>query len=132
MLRAKRRNRKAALCFLKKTMKGYGNPDAIVTDRLGSYKAAMKVMGNEERRETAKRVNNRAENSHLPFRRRERAMLRFMQMRSLQKFTSAHSSVHNQFNHQRNTECGTRFKDLRHAALMSGVNFSLTEPRVRD
>jgi len=114
----KRRDRKAALRFLKKAMKRYGNPEVIVTDRLASYRAAMKVIGNEDRQETARWANNRAENSHLPFRRRERAMLRFRRMRSLQKFVSVHSSVHNHFNHQRNVERRTRFKDLRHAALL--------------
>jgi putative transposase len=114
----KRRDRKAALRFLKKAMKRYGNPEVIVTDRLASYHAAMKVIGNQDRQETARWANNRAENSHLPFRRRERAMLRFRQMRSLQKFVSVHSSVHNHINHQRNIERRTRFKDLRHAALV--------------
>ncbi len=114
----KRRDRKAALRFLKKAMKRYGNPEVVVTDRLASYRAAMKVIGSEDRQEVGRHKNNRAENSHLPFRRRERAMLRFRQMRSLQKFVSVHSSVHNHFNHQRNIERRTRFKDLRTAALL--------------
>lgn len=78
----------------------------------------MKVIGSEDRQEVGRHRNNRAENSHLPFRRRERAMLRFRQMRSLQKFVSVHSSVHNHFNHQKNIERRTRFKALRHAALL--------------
>lgn len=114
----KRRDRKAALRFLKKAMKRHGSPKVIVTDRLASYRAAMKVIGNEDKQETARWANNRAENSHQPFRRRERAMLRFRQMRSLQKFASVHSSVHNHFNHQRNIERRTRFKDLRNTALV--------------
>lgn len=113
----KRRDRKSALRFLKKAMKRYGNPGVVVTDRLASYRAAMKVIGSDGRQEVGRHLNNRLENSHLPFRRRERAMLRFRQMRSLQKFASVHSSVHNHFNHQRNIERRTRFKDLRHAAL---------------
>lgn len=113
----KRRNRKAALKYLKRAMKRYGNPEVIVMDRLASYRATMEVIGNEERQETARWVNNRAENSHLPFRRRERAMLRFRHMSSLQKFVTVHSSVHNHFNHQRNIEHQTRFKDLRNTAL---------------
>ena len=78
----------------------------------------MKVIGNQDRPEVGCHLNNLVENSHLPFRRRERAMLRFRQMRSLQKFISVHSSVHNHFNHQRNIERKTRFKDLRSAALL--------------
>ncbi|WP_254684588.1 IS6 family transposase ISApr5 (plasmid) [Pseudoseohaeicola sp. NH-UV-7] len=91
----KRRDRKAALKFLRKSMKRYGRPEVIVTDKLRSYGAAMKVIGNAERQETSRWMNNRAENSHLPFRRRERAMLRFQRMRSLQKFASVHASVYN-------------------------------------
>jgi putative transposase len=113
----KRRNRKAALKFLKKAMRRNGAPKVITTDRLASYRAAMKVIGNEDKQETARWANNRAENSHLPLRRRERAMLRFRQMSSLQKFVAVHSSVHNHFNHQRNIENRNRFKDLRNVAM---------------
>ena len=79
---SKRRDRKAALKSLKKAMKSYGQPEVVVTDKLRSYGAAMKVIGNADRQETGRWVNNRAENSHLPFRRRERAMLRFRRARS--------------------------------------------------
>ena len=73
----KRRDRKAASKFLKKAMKRHGRPYVIVTDKLRSYGAAMKIIGNTEKQETGRWLNNRAENSHQPFRRRERAMLRF-------------------------------------------------------
>ncbi len=63
----KRRDRKAALKFLRKSMKRYGQPEIIVTDKLRSYGAAMKIIGNIDRQETGRRLNNRAENSHLPF-----------------------------------------------------------------
>ena len=69
----KRRDRKAALKFLRKAMKRYGGPEVVVTDKLRSYGAAMKVVGNADRQETGRWCNNGAENSHLPFRRRERA-----------------------------------------------------------
>ena len=113
----KRRDRKAALKFIRKSMKRYGNPAVIVTDKLRSYGAAMKVIGNASRQETGRRQNNRAENSHLPFRRRERAMLRFRQMRSLQKFVALHSSIHNHFNQERHLYSRTNFKLNRTAAL---------------
>jgi len=113
----KKRDKAAALKFLRKAMKRYGNPEVVVTDGCPSYRAAMKTIGNERRQETGRHLNNRAENSHQPFRRRERAMSRFRRMRSLQKFASAHSSVHNHFNHQRNIEGRARFKSLRDAAL---------------
>ncbi|MBY9068206.1 IS6 family transposase [Hyphomonas sp. WL0036] len=113
----KKRDKDAALKFLRKAMKRYGNPQVVVTDKLRSYGAAMKEIGNANRREIGRHLNNRAENSHQPFHRRERAMSRFRRMRSLQKFAAAHSSVHNHFNHQRNIEGRARFKSLRDAAL---------------
>ncbi len=79
----KRQDRKSALKFLRKTMKRHGNVDVLVTDKLRSYGAAMKVMGNADKQETGHWLNNRAENSHQPFRRRERAMPRFRRMRTL-------------------------------------------------
>ena len=87
----KRRDRKAALKFLRKTMKRIGPPHVIVTDLLRSYGAAMKVIGNADRQETGRWLNNRAENSHLPFRRRERAMSRLRKMQTPQKFVAVHS-----------------------------------------
>ncbi|MBE9064967.1 IS6 family transposase [cf. Phormidesmis sp. LEGE 11477] len=113
----KRRDRHAALKFLRKAMKRYSNPEVIVTDRLRSYRAAMKVIGNEDKQDVGRWLNNRAENSHLPFRRRERAMLRFRRMRSLQLFASVHSSVHNHFNLERHLNQRDRFKENRQNAL---------------
>ena len=60
----KRRDRKAALKFLRKTMKRHGNPHSLVTDKLRSYGAAMKVVGNADKQEAGRWLNNRAENSH--------------------------------------------------------------------
>ena len=98
-------------------MKRHGQPEVLVTDKLRSYGAAMKVIGNADRQETGRWLNNRAENSHLPFRRRERAMLRFRQMRSLQKFVAIHGSVHNHFNQERHLYSRDNFKLNRAAAL---------------
>ena len=79
----KARDKKAALKFLKKAMRKHGRPDVIVTDRLRSYRAALKEIGAAKRQETGRWLNDRAENLHLPFRRRERAMLRFRRIRTL-------------------------------------------------
>ncbi|WP_422026705.1 IS6 family transposase [Roseovarius sp.] len=113
----KRRDRKAALKFLKKLMKRYGKPDRIVTDKLRSYGAAMKEIGNADRQLTGRWLNNRIENSHLPFRRRERAMSRFRRMRNLQKFAAVHSSIHNLFNSERSLYSRQNFKRNRAVAL---------------
>src|SRR5271166_5477854 len=88
-----KRDKAAALKFLKRIMKKYGRPRNVVTDGLCSYSAAMKEIGNADRQEVGRRLNNRAENSHQPFRRRERAMQRFRSMKTLQKFSSVHAEV---------------------------------------
>jgi transposase-like protein len=72
-----KRDKAAALKLLKRIMKKYGQPRSVVTDGLRSYSAAMRELGNADRHEVGGRLNNRAENSHQPFRRRERAMQRF-------------------------------------------------------
>ncbi|NDW44670.1 IS6 family transposase [Ruegeria sp. PrR005] len=113
----KTRDKKAALKFLKKTMRRHGRPHVLVTDQLRSYGAAMKDIGNADKQETGRWMNNRAENSHLPFRRRERAMLRFRRMRSLQMFASVHASVFNHFNSERSLTSRANFKMNRAAAL---------------
>jgi putative transposase len=115
---SKRRDRKAALDFLKKIMKKYGVPKVIVTDRLRSYHAAMKIIGNETNQKIGRWKNNRCENSHLPFRRREYAMLKFRRMRSLQKFVAIHSSVFNHFNKERHLNSRVTYKIQREAALV--------------
>ena len=109
--------RLTTLRFLKKAMKRYGNPLEVVTDRLRSYRAAMKEIGNEARQSTGRWLNNRAENSHQPFRRRERAMAKFRNAKSLQKFASIHSSLHNHFNQERHHYNRQVFKLKRSIAL---------------
>ena len=113
----KLRDRKAALAFLKKAMKRYGRPKEIVTDRLRSYRAAMRDLGIEQRQVCGRWFNNRAENSHQPFRRREGVMARFRDIRTLQKFASVQASIHNHFNHERHLTKRATFKENRSAAL---------------
>ena len=88
-----------------------------MTDKLRSYGATLKEIGAGDRQETGRWLNNRAENSHLPFRRRERAMLRFRRMRSLQKFASVHAFVSNHFNSERSLYSRASFKHNRTEAL---------------
>lgn len=119
----KKRDKSAALVFLKKALKRHGRAEEIVTDGLRSYPAAMRELGNLDRREVGRWLNNRAENSHLPFRRRERAMLRFRQMKSLQKFASVHANVHNHFNLERHLIGRETYKNRRSAALAEWQSF---------
>ena len=94
----KTRDKDAALTFMKKALKRHGAPEKITTDGLRSYGAAMNKLGNADKQEVGHWANNRVENRHLPFRRRERAMLRFRRMKSLQNFASVHANVNNHFN----------------------------------
>jgi putative transposase len=114
---SKTRDRKAALKFLRKTIRRHGRPHVFVTDKLRSYGAALKDLGLPDDRETGRWLNNRAENSHQPFRRRERAVLRFRRMGSLQKFVAVHSSIHNLFNAERTLSSRDNYKASRTAAL---------------
>jgi putative transposase len=98
---SKKRDRKASLRFPRRTMKRHGRSHIFVTDKLRSYGAALKDLGLPDDRKTGRWLNNRSENSHQPFRRRERARLRFRRMRSLQKFVAVHSSIQNLFNAER-------------------------------
>ncbi len=114
---SRNRDKKAALKFLKKSMKRHGHPEVIVTDKLRSYGAALREIGAGARQETGRWLNNRAENFYLSFRRRERAMLRFRRMQSLQKFAAVHASVSNHFNKERSLASRDIFKQNRTAAL---------------
>ena len=113
----KERDKAAALKFIKKALKRHGSPKVITTDGLRSYGAAMRELGNLDKREVGRWANNRAENSHQPFRRRERAMLRFRRMKTLQAFASVHASFHNHFNQERHLTTRETYKANRSAAL---------------
>lgn len=118
----KTRDKSAALRFMRKALKRHGRPEVIVTDGLRSYSAAMRELGNLGRRAMGRWLNNRAENSHLPFRRRERAMQRFRRMKSLQKFASVHANVLNHFNQERHLVSRQEYKQRRSAALAEWQN----------
>ena len=112
------RDKAAALKFIKKALKRHGRPKAIVTDGLRSYGAAMKALGAPDLQAPVSRWNNnRAENSHLPFRRRERARERFRRMKTLQKFAAVHGTVHNHFNQERHLISRDLYRERRSAAL---------------
>ena len=98
----RRRNTKAATRLLRKLLRNQGvRPTRIVTDRLGSYGAALKLLGLQHLHDVGGRKNNRAECSHVPIRRRERKSQRFRSARNTQKLLSAHGQIYNLFNHRR-------------------------------
>ena len=77
----------------------------------------MNAIGNAAAQTCGQWLNNRAENSHQPFRRRERTMAKFRDARTLQTFVSVHASTHNHFNHERHLNRRYIFKQNRAAAL---------------
>ena len=114
---SKKRNRKIACKILTKLIKKHGKPNEIITDKLASYKAALKQINCQERQNTKRYMNNQVENSHLHFRRRERGMCKFRSMGSLQKFVAIQSAFLNHFNHQRHLEKRQTFKNLRQSSV---------------
>ena len=97
-----RRNTKGALKLMRKLLKKQGfAPAQIVTDKLKSYHKAFRTLRLNAEHIDNKRFNNRAENSHLPVRRRERKMQKFKSPGSAQRFLNIHSATYNSFYLQR-------------------------------
>lgn len=113
-----RRNKRAALKLMRKLLKKQGYiPDKIVTDKLGSYSAALRELRLERLHVTGGRLNNRAEVSHQPTRRLERRMGRFKSPGSMQRFLSSHDAIYNHFNLQRHLISRSNLRHLRARAL---------------
>ncbi|CAN7695656.1 IS6 family transposase [Neorhizobium tomejilense] len=112
-----RRNAKAAKRLMRKLLKGQGrSPRVIITDKLRSYGAAKRdIMPSVEHR-SHKGLNNRAENSHQPIRRRERVMKRFKSAGQLQRFVSIHDPIANLFHIPRHDISSSHHRQLRAAA----------------
>lgn len=113
-----RRNKKAALKLMRKLLKGQGvTPRVMVTDKLRSYDAAKRdIMPGVEHR-SHKGLNNRAENSHLPIRRRERIMMRFKSTAQCQRFVSSHGQISNLFLFHRKHQTAADHRTLRTEAM---------------
>jgi putative transposase len=113
-----RRDKRAAKRLLRKLLKRQGRPPRVlVTDKLASYPAAKQELmpGVEHRRH--KGLNNRAENSHQPTRRRERQMKRFKSPGQAQRFLSAHDQINNLFHLRRDHLSATEYRAARTRAF---------------
>src|SRR5215208_3275204 len=115
-----RRNAKAAKRLLRKLLKKQGvTPRVMITDKLASYGAAKReIMPGVEHRQY-KGLNNRAENSHQPTRRRERIMKRFKSPRRAQRFLSAHDGINNLFHLRRHRLPAARYRAARTQAFQT-------------
>lgn len=108
-----RRNAKAAERLMRKLFKQHGEPRVIITDKLGSYGAARKKLMPGVEHRSHKGLNNRAENSHLPLRRRERIMKRFKSAAQLQRFVSIHDPIANLYHLPRHEMPSSGFREMR-------------------
>ena len=112
-----RRNTKAATRLLRKLLRNQGvKPTRIVTDRLGSYGAALKLLGLKHLQNVGGRKNNRAECSHVPIRRRERKSQKFRSVKNAQKLLSAHGQIYNLFNYRRHLISRNTLRKFRYQA----------------
>ena len=113
-----RRNTAAAKRFFKKLLKGLCDlPCVIVTDKLKSYGAAKReILPGVEHRQN-RYLNNRAENSHQPTRRRERQMQRFKSPGQAQRFLSAHGPIRGHFHPRRHRMSAAEYRRVRAAAF---------------
>ena len=123
----KTREKKAALKLRKQAILKHGRAAVFVADRLCACGAAPKQIGAGGRQETGRWMNDRAQNPHLPCRRRKRATLRFRRMRSLQKIATAHASVYNQFNQERSLCSRNNFKLHRASTFDQCCGFCIEE-----
>src|SRR6478735_12473387 len=113
-----RRDKRAAKRLLRRLLKRQGRaPRVMVTDKLASYGAAKRELmpGVEHRKH--KGLNNRAENSHQPTRRRERQMKRFKSPGQAQRFLSAHDQINNLFHLYRDHLPASEYRAVRAQAF---------------
>ncbi|WP_424140133.1 IS6 family transposase [Roseomonas chloroacetimidivorans] len=118
-----RRNATAAKRFFRKLLNGLQYvPRVIVTDKLRSYAAAKReILPSVEHRQS-RYLNNRAEVSHQPTRRRERQMQQFKSPRHAQRFLSTHSRIHNHFQLRRHRLTAKQYREVRSAAFSAWRN----------
>jgi len=115
----KRRNKRAALKLMRKLLRNQGvRPIRIVTDKLKSYGAAFRDLRLSHIHDSGHRLNNRAESSHVPIRRRERKMQRFKSQGSAQRFLSTYGPIYNLFNVQRHLISRSTFRTFRNQAMV--------------
>ena len=116
----RRRDKTAAVKLMRKLVKKHGfAPYVLVTDRLRSYAAAKSELRLTARHEQGLRRNNRAENSHLPVRRREQKMRRLKSPGSAQRFLSVDAAVQNAFNVERHLVSRNTLRALRGEAFQN-------------
>jgi len=113
-----RRNATAAKRFFKRLLTGLKyKPKRLVTDGLRSYGVAHREVLPEVRHRTSRYLNNRAENSHRPTRRRERQMQRFKSPEQAQHFLSSHAMIYGHFRPRRHLMTAIEYRNIRAKAF---------------
>ena len=127
----KRRNTGAATRFFRKCLKGLRyTPNRLVTDKLGSYRAAHRTTFPSVRHCTTQYANNRAEVSHQPTRQRERHMRRFKSLRHVQRFLSVHSPINNLFRVGRHLMQAAHYRLFRDQAFVTWQDVTMDQATV--
>ena len=113
-----RRNATAAKRFFKRLLAGLKyKPRKIVTDGLRSYGVAQREVLPDVRHRSSRYLNNRAENSHRPTRRRECQMQRFKSPEQAQRFLSAHAMIYGHFRPRRHLMTADQYRHSRDKAF---------------
>ena len=124
----KHRNAKAARRFLQRLVEAFGDPRVLVTDKLRSYIKPIKSLAPNADHRAHKGLNNRAEGSHRPTRKREKIMGRFKSPRQAQRFLSAHDQINTIFRPRRYQMTANHYRHARSDAhdLWNGYALEMT------
>jgi len=114
---SQKRDTRAAVKFLKQLLKQYGHPHVLITDRHGSYTAAIRELKIETSHHRARWQNNRAELSHQPTRQKERQCRKFKDPTLAEKFLHIHAAIYNHFNTRRHQTSAAQNRELRSNAF---------------
>ena len=119
---SERRDKKAATRFFQRLLGSYERPTKITSDRLRSYNSVVREQTPKTKHSRGKWLNNRAENSHLPIRQREKRMKRFKSTKQAQSFLSRFEFIHSFTKPMRHLIAARRYRNTVKRRLKSWYN----------